>query len=92
MEMNGRLSARDQSLNAPMKAESQEQWQDFLIEETPDQEAQLVSRDENAWRRNSLEQGLTKLNPRERRILEQRRLKDKANHAGCVGTGVRHFA
>jgi RNA polymerase sigma-32 factor len=37
MEMNSRLSGRDQSLNAVINAESQDQWQDRLIEEAPDQ-------------------------------------------------------
>lgn len=75
-DMNGRMSARDQSLNTPLTTESYEQGQDFLVEDSPDQEAQLISRDENAWRRKSLRQGLAKLNDRERRILEKRRLQE----------------
>ncbi len=76
-EMNSRLSARDQSLNAVVNPESQNEWQDMLIEEAPDQETLVIAQDELAWRRALLEQGLIKLNERERRILDQRRLKEK---------------
>ena len=76
MEMNNRLNARDQSLNAVINPESQDEWQDLLVEEAPDQEALVMAQDELGWRRGLLERGLIKLNDRERDILNQRRLRE----------------
>ncbi len=55
----------------------QDEWQDLLIEEAPDPEVRAMEQDELDWRRGLLETGLVKLNDRERRILEERRLKDE---------------
>ena len=75
-EMNNRMSARDQSLNAVIDAESQDEWQDLLVEEAPSQEALIMVQDEMAWRRNLLEQGLITLRERDRDILTQRMLRE----------------
>ncbi len=77
MEMNDRLSSHDKSLNTTLNATSQDEWQDLLIEEAPDPEVRAMEQDELDWRRGLLETGLVKLNDRERRILEERRLKDE---------------
>ncbi|MDH3473278.1 MAG: RNA polymerase sigma factor RpoH [Rhodospirillales bacterium] len=76
LEMNGRLSARDQSLNATINREAEDEWQDLLAEEGTDQETVVMESDELAWRRGLLEEGMIKLDPRERHILNERRLKD----------------
>jgi RNA polymerase sigma-32 factor len=76
LEMNRRLSARDQSLNATINREAEDEWQDLLTEEGSDQEALVMESDELAWRRGLLEEGMIKLDPRERHILNERRLKD----------------
>ncbi|MBW7851494.1 MAG: RNA polymerase sigma factor RpoH [Rhodospirillales bacterium] len=75
VEMNRRLGG-DRSLNAMLAGESDTEWQDLLADDRPQQDEVLVRADELAWRRGLLEQGLAKLNPRERHILSERQLSE----------------
>jgi RNA polymerase sigma-32 factor len=76
IDMNRRLSG-DASLNAPIRADGDSgEWQDWLVDETSSQEAQLVESEEFENRRRALTDALTVLNDRERRIFEARRLAD----------------
>ncbi len=74
--MNRRLSSPDHSLNAPVRADGEGEWQDWLVDERDDQETELADRQEHGNRHALLVEGLTKLNDRERHILTQRRLID----------------
>ena len=74
--MNRRLSSPDHSLNAPVRADGEGEWQDWLVDERDDQETELADRQEHTNRHALLVEGLTKLNDRERHILTQRRLID----------------
>ncbi len=77
VSMNRRLSG-DASLNAPVRADSEAgEWQDWLVDETPDQEERLVESEELSRRRSFLSDALETLNERERRIFEARRLTDE---------------
>ena len=76
INMNRRLASQDHSLNAPLRDEGDEQWQDRLVDEKEDQESCLVRSDEMEHRRGLLVQAMTGLNDRERHILVERRLKD----------------
>ena len=71
--MNRRLGG-DASLNAPLREEGEGEWQDWLVDETADQESRLADREESNVRLDALRGALTVLNPRERRIFEARRL------------------
>ena len=74
ISMNRRLSG-DTSLNAPVRADAESgEWQDWLVDDTPDQEERLAESEEMAIRRSYLEKALATLNERERRIFEARRL------------------
>ena len=77
VSMNRRLSG-DASLNAPIKATDGEsgQWQDWLVDDSDNQEDMLIEQDEAETRRGMLHNALTVLNERERRIFEARRLRD----------------
>jgi len=75
VEMNRRLGG-DASLNAPLREEGEGEWQDWLVDETADQESQLADRQEADTRLDALRGALSVLNPRERRIFEARRLAD----------------
>jgi RNA polymerase sigma-32 factor len=76
VSMNSRLTG-DASLNAPMKAdEGASQWQDWLVDDTPDQETVLGEEQEYGERHALLENAMDVLNDRERRILTARRLQD----------------
>ncbi len=76
VSMNRRLGG-DASLNAPLRADSESgEWQDWLVDESPDQESLLVDREEMDRRRDYLEAAMDGLNERERRIFTARRLAD----------------
>ena len=74
IDMNRRLGG-DASLNAPIHEDGDSgEWQDWLVDESPDQETTLAARDEFDNRRKALSDALGVLNERERRIFEGRRL------------------
>ena len=74
VSMNRRL-AGDSSLNAPVRDDSESgEWQDWLVDDTMDQETALAESEEAERRRGMLNNALQGLNERERRIFEARRL------------------
>jgi RNA polymerase sigma-32 factor len=76
ISMNRRLGG-DASLNAPVRADADSgEWQDWLLDETPNQEVQLAENEELALRRSMLGDALKTLTDRERQIFEARRLRD----------------
>src|SRR3984957_5447018 len=78
VSMNRRLSAPDHSLNAPVRADSEGEWQDWLVDESDSQETEIAEREELSGRKALLANALKTLNERERHILIERRLKDDA--------------
>jgi len=75
--MNRRLGG-DASLNAAIREDGDSgEWQDRLVDESPDQETTLAASEEFDNRRKTLSDALTVLNERERRIFETRRLAEK---------------
>src|SRR6478736_1833547 len=74
--MNRGLSG-DASLNAAIREDGDSgEWQDWLVDESPDQETTLAASEEFDNRRKTLSDALSVLNERERRIFEARRLAD----------------
>ncbi len=86
--MDNQLGSRDLSLNAPAGGESDLTWQDFLVDHSRDQEAELIDTDEQDKRRALLTDALSGLSDRERYILIERRLKDDPPHLADLG---RHY-
>ncbi|MFA9474948.1 MAG: RNA polymerase sigma factor RpoH [Filomicrobium sp.] len=78
VSMNRRLGG-DSSLNAPLRtdADSGGEWQDWLVDDSPDQEELLAENEELVRRREYLSSALETLNDRERRIFEARRLAEE---------------
>src|SRR5438132_5901388 len=75
--MNRRLGG-DASLNAPIRDDGNSgEWQDWLVDESPDQETTLAASEEFDNRRKTLSDALTVLSERERRIFETRRLAEE---------------
>ena len=74
VSMNRRLSGPDNSLNAPLAADGDGEWQDWLVDESANQEEVLGQAEELAGRRKLLANSLTNLNERERYIFVERRL------------------
>src|SRR5579875_2146831 len=54
ISMNRRLAAPDNSLNAPVRADSEGEWQDWLIDESESQESAIAEREELAGRQTLL--------------------------------------
>ncbi|HMM14217.1 MAG TPA: RNA polymerase sigma factor RpoH [Parvibaculum sp.] len=78
ISMNRRLSGPDNSLNAPLRQDSEGgEWQDWLVDETADQETSLGERQELSVRQEMLAEAMQTLNEREMHILTERRLKDE---------------
>ena len=74
VSMNRRLGG-DASLNSPLRADSESgEWQDWLVDDQPDQEENYAQAEELDRRRGYLENAMSSLNDRERRIFEARRL------------------
>jgi RNA polymerase sigma-32 factor len=78
VNMNRRLAAPDNSLNAPLRADSDGgEWQDWLVDESQSQEILLGEHEEYQQRHKLLMHAMKGLNERERHILNERRLKDE---------------
>jgi RNA polymerase sigma-32 factor len=75
VSMNRRLSG-DSSLNAPLRADAEGEWQDWLVDEEVDQETRLADSEELDLRRAMLVKAMDGLNDRERRIFTARRLEE----------------
>ncbi len=77
ISMNRRLSGGDASLNVPMRADGDMEWQDWLADdEQVSQETMLADSEEASIRNELLKEAMAELNDRERHILTERRLKD----------------
>src|SRR3546814_18437819 len=68
ISMNRRLTAPDSSLNAPVRAESEGEWQDWLVDERESQEIRLAESDELGKRRDLLQGAMKGMNESERHI------------------------
>ena len=55
VSMNRRLASPDHSLNAPLRSDSEGEWQDWLVDESESQETRLGERQELGLRRDLLE-------------------------------------
>jgi RNA polymerase sigma-32 factor len=77
ISMNRRLASPDHSLNAPLRSDSEGEWQDWLVDEGESQEAKLGDRQELGLRRDLLAKAMSHLNERERDILTHRRLREQ---------------
>ena len=77
ISMNRRLGG-DTSLNAPVRADGEgaSEWQDWLVDESESQEVELGEAQEHNQRMGMLHEAMDKLNEREKRIFEARRLQE----------------
>lgn len=89
IHMNGRMTIRDQSLNAPITLgeEGSIEFQDTLVDNTPSPEAIVAHREEADIRSGLLKAALDELPVRERDIFIERRLKDDPITLEKLGKG-----
>ena len=77
VQMNRRMAGADHSLNAPMRADIEGEWQDWLVDEdTPDQETAYSDSEELNYRRSLMVDAMKGLNEREQYIITERRLSE----------------
>ncbi|CAN7468123.1 RNA polymerase sigma factor RpoH [Caulobacter sp. LjRoot300] len=78
ISMNRRLGGPDASLNAPLRADGESEWQDWLADDDQvSQETAVAESQEKSMRMSLLEEAMVELTDRERHILTERRLKDE---------------
>src|SRR5262245_18989947 len=77
IDMNRRLGG-DASLNAPIRDDGDPgEWQDWLVDTSPNAEAMLAESEEFDHRHDALVSAMKVLNAREKRIFEARRLAEE---------------
>jgi len=74
VNMNRRLMGHEKSLNDPIKAGETDEWQDWLVDDHLDQELVMSQKQEYDDKKELLNEAMTILNDREKKILEARRL------------------
>ena len=89
IHMNGRMTIRDQSLNAPVSREEEGsiEVQDMLADSGPSPEVIVANREETEIRSDFLKAALDELPERERDIFIERRLKDDPITLEKIGKG-----
>ncbi len=75
VSMNRRLAGKEHSLNAPI-GEDGDEWQDWVIDKSMDQELKVAQQEEMEQRKDLLSDSIKILNGREKQILYSRRLTD----------------
>jgi RNA polymerase sigma-32 factor len=97
VEMNRRLHG-DVSLHSLIRGSDSDEWQDWLIDDGANQEAEVIASDELDIRSSALKRALTALDERARRIFVARRLTDEpptlselANAFGVCNERVRQI-
>ena len=99
ISMNRRLSGPDASLNAPLRSDSESEWQDWLADDNQvSQETVVAENEEKSLRMGLLQEAMVELTDRERHIMTERRLKDDpttledlATHYGVSRERVRQI-
>tara|TARA_Y100000294_G_C8504799_1_gene316300 strand:- start:389 stop:1102 length:714 start_codon:yes stop_codon:yes gene_type:complete len=76
ISMNRRLYGKEKSLNDPVKNEDGLQWQDWLVDDSLDQELKLSQNQELLERRKLMNDSMSILNSREKEILTSRKLSE----------------
>ena len=74
INMNRRMMGQEKSLNDPIKSGETDEWQDWLVDESLDQELIVSQQQEYNDKKELLNSSMKILNDREREIIEARRL------------------
>ena len=78
ISMDQRMAGHDHSLNAQISADGEQmtEWQDWLEDDTPDQETSFAEAEEFDARKALMVDAMQALNEREQRIIQARRLSE----------------
>ena len=76
VNMNRRMMGHEKSLNDPIKIGEKEEWQDWLVDDSLDQELLISQQQEYDDKKELLDSSMKTLNEREREIITARRLSE----------------
>ena len=76
VNMNRRMMGQEKSLNDPIKAGESDEWQDWLVDDSLDQELVVAQKQEYDDKKELLKDALRILNDREKEIINARRLSE----------------
>ena len=76
VNMNRRMMGKEKSLNDPIKAGETEEWQDWLVDNSLDQELVVSQKQEYDDKKELLYDSMKILNEREKEIINARRLSE----------------
>ena len=76
INMNRRMMSQEKSLNDPIKDGEQGEWQDWLVDDSLDQELIVSQKQEYDDKKELLESSMRNLNEREKEIINARRLSE----------------
>jgi len=77
VNMNRRMMGQEKSLNDPIKSGENDEWQDWLVDESLDQELIISQKQEYDDKKELLNSAMKILNEREKEIITARRLSEK---------------
>ena len=77
VNMNRRMMGQEKSLNDPIKGEETGEWQDWLVDESLDQELAISQKQEYDDKKELLNSAMQILNDREKQIIKARRLSEE---------------
>ena len=77
VNMNRRMMGQEKSLNAPIKNGETDEWQDWLVDDSLDQELIVSQKQEYDDKRELLDSAMLTLNDREKEIIMARRLSEQ---------------
>lgn len=83
--MEGRMTANDRSLNAPVADESAQEWQDLLVSDAPQPESVFMDSHDSLKKSDLIEQAMENLTDRETFIIRQRQLKEDGVTLAVLG-------
>ncbi len=76
VNMNRRMMGQEKSLNDPIKSDESDEWQDWLTDDSLDQELILSQKQEYDDKKQLLQESIKILDERERKIIEERKLSE----------------
>ena len=76
INMNRRMMGQEKSLNDPIKSGETDEWQDWLVDDSLDQELIISQKQEYDDKKELLKSAMKILNEREKEIITARRLSD----------------
>ena len=76
INMNRRMMGQEKSLNAPIKSGEEDEWQDWIVDDSLDQELLISQQQEYNDKKELLNSAMKILNEREKEIITARRLSE----------------